>query len=85
MAGVVEESDCARPRGLQVPRVGIDGAVEGAEAGVAYRHNLKAKTLQGLLKEPDIIVRVRKPSYLASVGFIADQQRDALLGLRDRS
>jgi hypothetical protein len=84
MPGVVEEPDGIGSRGLQAPRMGVDGLIQGSKTGVAYRHNLEAEALERLLKQRHVVVRIGEPAYRARISFVANQQSDTCFSPRMR-
>ena len=49
-----------------------------------YAHDFKAETLQGLLKQRNVVVWVGEVADLAAIRFVSDKKRQALLGERGR-
>jgi len=84
MTRIVEETDSVWASDLCAPCICVHRLMENAQARVVQRDDFETKTLERLFEQCDVIVRISEPADLTVIGFIADQERDALLGQGSR-
>jgi len=84
MTRIVEETDSVWASDLCAPCIGVHRLMENAQARVVQRDDFEIKTLERMFEQCDVIVRISEPADLTVIGFIADQERDALLGQGSR-